>query len=121
LASTQNQPYSSQRGVADTERLQRNNNDNKIGDKKMKIEQKIVYNLTLDSDEKAEILKRMTAIKNATIGSFCNSVSCCGINCSECPFNNLTDIEDRIDELVETFLKEYRALQKDNPSLPSID
>ena len=87
----------------------------------MKIEKKVVYNLTLDSDEKAEILKRMTAIKNATTGSFCNSVNCVSIPCSECPFNNLSDIEGQIDELMEKFLKEYRTLQKDNPSLPLID
>jgi hypothetical protein len=87
----------------------------------MKIEKKIVYDLTLGSDEKADILKRMTAIKNVNNDSFCNSVHCGNISCSECPFNDLTNLENQMSELIEKFLKEYRALQKDNPSLPSID
>ena len=87
----------------------------------MKYEKKVIYNLTLDSDEKAGILKYMTAVKNANSTELCEIINCGDINCSERPFNDLTDLESQMHDIIIKFLITYRTLQKDNPNLPSID
>ena len=87
----------------------------------MKFEKKVVYNITLDSDEKANLVKHLTAVKTANSNGICGLVNCGGISCAECPFNDLTELESQMEDLMEKFLKAYRTLQKDNPSLPLID
>lgn len=87
----------------------------------MTIEKKVIYNLTLDSDEKADLLKYLTAVKTANSIRICGVVNCSGMSCSECPFNDITDLESKMGDLMGRFLVAYRTLQKDNPSLPLID
>ncbi len=87
----------------------------------MKIEKKVIHAITLDTDEKTALSNHLTAVQNATKSSICESISCGGITCADCPFNALTDLEEKMWEATQEFLKSYRAFQKDNPSLPSIN
>ena len=87
----------------------------------MKIEKKTIYNITLDSDEKNELSRYLSAAKSATQGSICESVTCNGVACADCPFNEITELEEAMYTATTKFLEAYRALQKDNPSLPLID
>lgn len=87
----------------------------------MKVEAKTIYNITLDSDEKINLSGYLYKVKSATKGSICESVTCNGVACADCPFNEITELEEAIYTATTKFLEAYRVLQKTNPSLPLID
>lgn len=87
----------------------------------MKIEAKVIHSITLDSDEKIALSDYLTAVKNATKRSICETVTCEGISCANCPLSDLTELEETMYEATEAFLRNYRVFQKDNPNLPPIN
>ena len=85
----------------------------------MKIEN--IPTLIFEKEEKEQLTIYLNAIKTLSKRTFCGAIDCDGIVCAQCPFSKLANLDDALSMAITEFLSEYRALQRKNPSLPSID